>query len=249
MLLLLLVFIVISVDSVVTQNNEWCQNYESKRCNLWKSRGLCKSRSPRVKRMMRKLCYETCNFCEPPSPEVCYDYRKKEISAYGCCWDGIIAATGPGGQGCPVCENSKSRRFCLMMKQMCFTRENHKLLRISCPETCGYCKKAPHPCKDDSGQEISCQNECYDLDPKELCERRKWTGYCSVVGWKDYLKKRCAFTCGFCGADLCRDMILTRVCSGWKESNRCTNPLPAWRKFMKQNCKLTCGLCSESRWK
>ena len=42
---------------------EWCQNYESKRCNLWKSSGLCKSRSPRVKNMMRKLCYETCNFC------------------------------------------------------------------------------------------------------------------------------------------------------------------------------------------
>lgn len=40
-------------------------------------------------------------FLEPPAPEKCYDYRKEEVSVHGCCWDGIIAATGPGGQGCP----------------------------------------------------------------------------------------------------------------------------------------------------
>lgn len=39
---------------------------------------------------------------EPPSPEVCYD--GKQISKYGCCWDGITAATGPNGQGCPGTE-------------------------------------------------------------------------------------------------------------------------------------------------
>ena len=40
-------------------------------------------------------------FLEPPAPEKCYDYRKGEVSVHGCCWDGIISATGPGGQGCP----------------------------------------------------------------------------------------------------------------------------------------------------
>lgn len=187
--------------NISSGENDWCQDYESRRCGLWKAKGLCRSPLPRVKTMMRKLCYETCNFCVPPSPEVCYvnDVRGHRVSEHGCCWDGIIPATGPGGQGCPACENSKSRNFCLLMKDMCFTRENHKLLRISCPETCGYCEKAPHPCRDDSGEETVCQNECYDLDPQELCERRQYTGYCKVAGWQNYLKKRCARTCGFCG--------------------------------------------------
>ena len=42
-------------------------------------------------------------------------------------------------------------------------------------------------------------DDCYDVDPKELCKRRKRTGYCSVKAWEDYLIKRCARTCGFCG--------------------------------------------------
>ncbi|XP_073257634.1 uncharacterized protein [Porites lutea] len=248
MLRLLNTFFVLILSSFVIRSDEWCQDYESRRCNLWKSKGLCKSTFPRVKNMMKKLCYETCNFCEPPAPEKCYDYRKGEVSVHGCCWDGIIAATGPGGQGCPACENSRSRQFCSMMKHMCFTRTNYKLLRISCPETCGYCIKAQHPCQGDSGQEISCQNDCYDVDPKELCKHRKRTGYCSLKAWEDYLMKRCARTCGFCGADHCRDMISTRVCFSWKARNRCTNAThPAWRKVMIENCRLTCGLCSDKR--
>ncbi|XP_073257635.1 uncharacterized protein [Porites lutea] len=209
MLRLLNTFFVLILSSFVIRSDEWCQDYESRRCNLWKSKGLCKSTFPRVKNMMKKLCYETCNFCEPPAPEKCYDYRKGEVSVHGCCWDGIIAATGPGGQGCP---------------------------------------EAQHPCQGDSGQEISCQNDCYDVDPKELCKHRKRTGYCSLKAWEDYLMKRCARTCGFCGADHCRDMISTRVCFSWKARNRCTNAThPAWRKVMIENCRLTCGLCSDKR--
>lgn len=49
------------------------------------------------------------------------------------------------------------------------------------------------------------------------------------------------------GANRCRDMMITRVCSLWKARNRCTNPHPSWRHFMKRNCRLTCGLCSEDR--
>lgn len=175
--------------------NDWCQDLNTK-CNAWKSRGLCTSLSRRAQRMMRKLCPETCNFCEPPSPEVCYD--GKQISKYGCCWDGITAATGPNGQGCPACENKKSGRFCSMRKDLCFTKRNHKFLRENCPETCGYCKKASYSCKEDSGV---CENDCYDVEPQQLCERRKNKGYCTVEEWKNYLLKNCPFTCGFCGED------------------------------------------------
>ena len=51
---------------------------------------------------------------EPPSPEVCYvnDVRGHRVSEHGCCWDGIIPATGPGGQGCPG-------RKCYVFLNMC----------------------------------------------------------------------------------------------------------------------------------
>ncbi|XP_020617588.1 zinc metalloproteinase nas-13-like [Orbicella faveolata] len=83
-----------------------------------------------------------------------------------------------------------------MRKDMCFTPGNYRLLRESCPETCGYCRKATSTCKDSR----ECENECYDVLPQVLCERRKQKGYCSIEGWKDYLRKNCADTCAFCGA-------------------------------------------------
>ncbi|XP_078361267.1 uncharacterized protein LOC144645565 isoform X1 [Oculina patagonica] len=225
-------------------DNEWCQDvYDLKTCDRWNLKGYCTSRIPRLQKMMRQMCKETCNYCEPPSPEVCYN-GNHEKSKYGCCWDGITAATGPDGQGCPACENKKTRRFCSMMRDLCFTRNNHKLLRLNCPETCGYCKKAPHPCDDDSG---NCQSECYDVLPQELCERRKWAGYCSLEGWKDYLQKNCARTCRYCGANQCRDITLTRVCYVWRGRNRCEKAGATWKRFMTDNCKLTCGFCSVDR--
>lgn len=42
-------------------------------------------------------------------------------------------------------------------------------------------------------------DDCYDVLPQVLCERRKRKGYCSIEGWKDYLQKNCAYTCAFCG--------------------------------------------------
>lgn len=46
---------------------------------------------------------------------------------------------------------------------------------------------------------FSFSDECYDVLPQVLCERRKLKGYCSIEGWKDYLRKNCADTCAFCG--------------------------------------------------
>ena len=48
-------------------------------------------------------------------------------------------------------------------------------------------------------QHFSILDDCYDVLPQVLCERRKQKGYCSIEGWKDYLRKNCAYTCRFCG--------------------------------------------------
>lgn len=46
---------------------------------------------------------------------------------------------------------------------------------------------------------LSILDDCYDVLPQVLCERRKQKGYCSVEGWEDYLRENCAYTCRFCG--------------------------------------------------
>ncbi|XP_020617587.1 uncharacterized protein LOC110055534 [Orbicella faveolata] len=99
---LLVVVVIFLVYGQISRGeyDDWCLDYESRKCEKWKAGGQCRSPFRRVQVMIRRLCMETCNFCEPPSPEVCYD-ENHEVSKYGCCWDGINAATGPNGQGCP----------------------------------------------------------------------------------------------------------------------------------------------------
>ncbi|XP_028400443.1 uncharacterized protein LOC114523653 [Dendronephthya gigantea] len=103
------------------------------RCN---KPGYCeKYNTRRWKKVMRMNCKRTCNHCPAPSPPACFS------SQYGCCWDYITSALGPGGKGCPPCNDNRRYPYvCRRFKTYCRRKGiSGKWMRGNCPDSCGHC--------------------------------------------------------------------------------------------------------------
>ena len=69
------------------------------------------------------------------SPPGCFN------SEYGCCWDYATPAIGPGGRGCPPCEdNPRYPNVCQRFKTYCLRKGiSGRWMRVNCPSSCGHC--------------------------------------------------------------------------------------------------------------
>ncbi|CAB3987314.1 Hypothetical predicted protein [Paramuricea clavata] len=87
------------------------------------------------KKKMRRQCKRTCGYCRALSPPACFN------SQYGCCWDYVTAALGPGGKGCPPCDdNRRYPNVCRRFKTYCLRKGiSGKWMRGHCPDACGHC--------------------------------------------------------------------------------------------------------------
>ncbi|XP_046840569.1 uncharacterized protein LOC124434710 isoform X2 [Xenia sp. Carnegie-2017] len=98
--------------------------------------GFCyKHRAKFWKRMIRRNCKKTCGHCRAPSPPACVN------SEFGCCWDYITTALGPGGLGCTRCEdNIRYPYVCKRFRKYCRkSGVSGKWMRLNCPNACGHC--------------------------------------------------------------------------------------------------------------
>ena len=86
---------------------------------------------------LEKLIYVFNNFLSlgAESPPKCFS------SEFGCCWDYISAALGPGGKGCPPCDdNRRYPNVCHRFKTYCRRKGiSGKWMRGNCPDACGHC--------------------------------------------------------------------------------------------------------------
>eukprot|EP00794_Sanderia_malayensis_P015872 gene15872-17471_t len=89
---------------------------------------------------------------------------------------------------------------------------------------------------------------CRDVQKQSSCASWKRQGLCTMDRYKDYMKRNCRLTCGYCGAagttaaPACRDVQKQSSCARWKNSGFCTDD--RYKDWMKRNCQLTCGYCA-----
>lgn len=96
-------------------------------CHKYKGRSM--------KRIIKKICKKTCGHCRAFSPPACFS------SKYGCCWNYLTSALGPGGKGCPPCDDSRRYPFiCQRFQTYCRRRGISGVwMRGHCPDACGHC--------------------------------------------------------------------------------------------------------------
>jgi len=99
-------------------------------------------------------------------------------SQFGCCWNNKHIATGPNGEGCPVCRNRK-HHHCKKWADQC----NDKAVRAICPQTCGICQK--HKSKQRCEDRPFWKTQCGLYKDMDLC-------------YMPSILKDCPKTCGRC---------------------------------------------------
>lgn len=69
------------------------------------------------------------------SPPACFN------SEFGCCWDYVTSALGPGGKGCPPCDdNRRYPNVCQRFRTYCRRKGiSGRWMRGNCPYACGHC--------------------------------------------------------------------------------------------------------------
>lgn len=69
------------------------------------------------------------------SPPACFN------SEFGCCWDYVTSALGPGGKGCPPCsDNRRYPNVCQRFRTYCRRKGiSGTWMRGNCADACGHC--------------------------------------------------------------------------------------------------------------
>lgn len=116
--------------------------YGEEQCRAWRPFGVCK----KYPKLMRTACQFTCGWCNRSNGGTYASELKKQFdqpacqrSPYGCCWDQETSARGPGGYGCPACQDNY--KFCQGFVRDCNSSQskNRDFMMRHCKHTCTYC--------------------------------------------------------------------------------------------------------------
>lgn len=122
-----------------------------------------------ISESLKTLCKRTCGYCRAVSPLPCQNFP------FGCCWDGVSIAAGPGQKGCPACKDTHKKCYVLAKGKNCQITS----VKRACPVSCGLCP--------------SCQDH---PDQRDYCPFFKKSGSCENM--KDFMKIYCKKTCNLC---------------------------------------------------
>jgi len=155
-------------------------------------------------------CHDYTSYCEMfiwQNPDYCKDPHRREKRCPVAC-----GACIPGKKREPPCYDAS--KDCQRNVKMCNDPASgwDKWMKDNCFKTCGYCgKKTPAPGETTAvpGQQTTVaattRAPVTTKKPIPSCKNKRsecdsWKKYCDEprAGWRDYLKRNCPVTCGFC---------------------------------------------------
>ncbi|XP_057301477.1 nematocyst expressed protein 3-like [Hydractinia symbiolongicarpus] len=181
------------------KNTTVCQD-DKERCGFYWSRGWY---TCGVGAVLYDYCKKSCGYCEKdPIPtvrpgELCKDFEPQcpKWAKYKECIYARKFTQKYCPKSCGLCPKDRKKVKkpifrCIDKSPLCALKARYKSCLLQRPYMSANCRKSCKMCSQDGS--------CFDTD--SLCNWWKKKNYCKMEKYREYMRKKCQFSCAFCNA-------------------------------------------------